>query len=295
MRDLAPNLLLLAARHVWAACLLLTMGCQSMSSDRKLEENARNLAALGKIETDAPFTPIVLPFIATAAASTDVSQAAFQPIASSSPRQDRTPAGADALTLAMDCLNRGQEEKACEHLRHYVAAHPDRKQARAFYAEVLVKLDRLQEARLQFEEIIAASMQGAAPDLLHLVHSHGRIVELSERNECGFDAHLHRGLGLYWLARQRKEIGEPDLELPHEVILVKSATELQNAFVHNPFDARVSVYLHSIWKQLGQGALAVSWLYRAREATLFSPLHSTEQHQLEIAYRSRMDQGWARR
>ena len=66
-----------------------------------------------------------------------------------------TPAPAtDRLTLAAECLDRGDDTGAVPHLKAHVKAHPDALILRLHLAEVLRKLGRTSEAANHFERFI---------------------------------------------------------------------------------------------------------------------------------------------
>src|SRR5205823_8525896 len=74
------------------------------------------------------------------------------------------------LSLAAACLETGDEDGACVHLAHYVAAQPDQLKARSQYAELLVRSHRWPDARKQFERYDADAQERdrtAKPQLLH--------------------------------------------------------------------------------------------------------------------------------
>src|SRR5437763_992375 len=60
-------------------------------------------------------------------------------------------AGATLLEEASKALEAGDAETACERLRAYVEAHPEARNAKALYAEILYRLGRYGEARMAFE------------------------------------------------------------------------------------------------------------------------------------------------
>src|SRR4051794_27926436 len=57
----------------------------------------------------------------------------------------------DPLTLAADCLERGDLTAAARHLEVHVREFPDQVVFRAQLAELLCRLDRLPEAQAHFE------------------------------------------------------------------------------------------------------------------------------------------------
>ena len=75
-----------------------------------------------------------------------------------------TPAPAtDRLTLAAECLDRGDDTGAVPHLKAHVKAHPDALILRLHLAEVLRKLGRTSEAANHFERFIRDAQGSAGP------------------------------------------------------------------------------------------------------------------------------------
>src|SRR5262245_46542646 len=69
----------------------------------------------------------------------------------------------DPLTLAAECLQRGEKAAAAAHLETHVSRHPDQPMFRAHLAELLWKLDRPGDARTHFERFVADAQEGAGP------------------------------------------------------------------------------------------------------------------------------------
>ncbi len=264
--------------NAWTLVLLWGLGCQSAPSSW--------------LDT-REMTPIPDSPLARLTGVEAVGEPSSEPVRSHSLKQTattmQTPAedtDKDLLTQAIVCLQQGEEEKACSHLRRYVHGHPNVATARTFLIEVLVKLDRLGEAKELLETTIAKSALAERPDISSLVESHGRMLALAEKEDDEYQVHLQRGMGLFWLAKERAGVSELGDDLPIETILVKSAGELQAAHSLQPKQARPCVYLHAVWKQLGQREQSNRWLARARETAIFGGLPAPEQRLLEMAYRT---------
>jgi tetratricopeptide (TPR) repeat protein len=193
------------------------------------------------------------------------------------------------MSLAAAYLEAGNDEAACVHLAKYVAAHPEHVIIRSHYAELLLRLHRCREARREFERFIADAQEQADALARHLVHCHTRLMEIAELEEDDYAAHLHRGIGLYRLARERAIVGEPEGELPVEGLLCKAAVELTLAREQRPREARPCWYLYTIWAQLAQKQAALLWLRRATEAAPFTNLTPAEQRGLVLACRREAD------
>jgi tetratricopeptide (TPR) repeat protein len=193
------------------------------------------------------------------------------------------------LSLAAAYLEKGEDRLACEHLGLFLQAQPGHRTARFYHAELLRKLSRHAEARDEFERAIRYAQEEAKPDLKHLVHCHGRLTEVGEVLEDDYLVHLHRGIGLYLLARQRAALPEPDGELCTEALLCKATAELSRARSLRPQEARPSWYLHEAWRQLGQHEPARRRLREASRAAPFSYLTPAEQRDLMLACRERLE------
>ena len=186
------------------------------------------------------------------------------------------------LPQATQALEKGDHAQACELLREYAQRHPESKNARVLYAEVLAKLGRSCEASVEFEKVVARAQEDKTLDLALLVHCHGRLLDLAEEDGDMFHIHLHRGLGLYWLAQQKRTSQEPDDAVPTEAILWKSVMELTLARSLQAAEARPNWYLHLAWRQLGQTAPAQRWLAEANECSPFTYLTPRERGDLTL-------------
>jgi tetratricopeptide (TPR) repeat protein len=189
------------------------------------------------------------------------------------------------LSLAAAYLALGQDEQAAVQLDLYLRAQPDHFVVRGQYAELLRRLDRLGEARDQFERFEADIQDHEELARQHLVHCHSQLMDIAAAIEDEYARHLHRGIGLYWLARQRAELEEEDDRLSSEGLLCQAASELVQARRERPDEARPCWYLHEVWSSLGQRQPARRWLRAAEEAAPFSYLTPIEQRNLHLACR----------
>lgn len=187
------------------------------------------------------------------------------------------------LSLAAAYVEKGDDAKACEHLGLFLNANPGHHTARFYYAELLHRLKRLPEALKQFEQAIASGQEARPVDLAAQVQCHGRLLEIAETIEDDYLAHLHRGIGMYLLARERQRLANPDGELPVESLLCKAVGELSLARSLRPHEARPSWYLYSAWRQLAQLRLAERHLREAENTAPFSYLTPAEQRALALA------------
>jgi thioredoxin-like negative regulator of GroEL len=192
----------------------------------------------------------------------------------------------DHLSLAACYLDKGDDEHAGEELARYLEARPHHCTVRAHYAELLVRLNQIHAARREYERLDADAQDQDEVVQQELVHCHSRLMQLAEMEDDDFAAHLHRGIGLYLLARQQASL--PDDEDGHspESLLCKAAGELILASRQRPDEARPCWYLFAVWSQLAQRQPAARWLRQAEAAAPFSYLTPAERRRLETAVRS---------
>lgn len=195
------------------------------------------------------------------------------------------------LSLAAAYLAQGQEEQAAEQLDQYLQAQPNHYRVRGQYAELLLRLDRLGDARDQFERFEADLQDHDTQCGPQLVLCNGRLMDIATRIDDDYGRHLHRGIGLYWLAKQRSEVKDDGEDLSTESLLCQAASELVQARQIRPDEARPCWYLHEVWSQLAQRQPATRWLRAAEEAAPFSYLTPAEQRGLHIACRNHSKDG----
>lgn len=189
------------------------------------------------------------------------------------------------LSLAAAYLAQGHEEEAAEQLKQYLKQKPDHAVVRGQYADLLLRLDRLDAAREQFERFEADIQDHETLARQHLVHCHSQLLEIATRLEDDYAMHLHRGIALYWLARQREEIADESEDLSSEGLLCQSASEFVQARRAKPQEARPCWYLHEVWSRLALCQPATRWLRAAEHAAAFSYLTPVEQRRLHLACR----------
>ena len=187
------------------------------------------------------------------------------------------------MSLAAAYLEAGNDEAACTHLARYLAAYPEHVIVRSHYAELLRRLHRDREARREFERFIADAQDNGDEIIRHIVHAHTRLMEIAEGQDDEYGIRLNRGLGLYWLARERTAVKGVDDQLPAEGLLSRAAAELDLAQRERPGEARPCWYLYAVWSQLGQKQFALRWLRRATELVTVTPLTPAETRSLTLA------------
>lgn len=143
---------------------------------------------------------------------------------------------ADLLTLAAECMQRGDEPAAAAHLDAYVRAHPDQLMFRAHLAELLLRVDRPADAKAHFERFVAGAQAATGPPHDHLVHCHTRLMEIGQKTDDRFAELFHRGVGLVLLAADADDD-------TREEILCQALRALVEAKELRPTDPRVQLYL----------------------------------------------------
>jgi tetratricopeptide (TPR) repeat protein len=193
------------------------------------------------------------------------------------------------LSLAAAYLECGKDAEACVYLGKYVAAYPEQLTIRTHYAELLLRLHRFREGGVEYERVIAAMQDKGDEELRNLIHGHTRLMELAETEDDDYARHLHRGIGLYLLARESAAVPEGHGTLPVEGLLCKAAGELTMARSLKPAEARPHWYLYAVWEQLAQKQPAVRSLRDAGAAAPFTYLTPAEQRSLQLACRGQND------
>lgn len=187
------------------------------------------------------------------------------------------------LSLSAVYLDLNQESKACLYLGLYVAAHPDQASVRGHYAELLLRLKHLPEAREQYEQFVARIQ--AMPEMAqqHLIECHSRLMQIGEQLGSSYEEHLHRGIGLLLLALEEEALPDEEPGKSKESLLCQAAGELTLARRERPDEARPHWYLFEVWTHLVQSHPAQQFLHRARAQAPFSYLSPHERQQLYLA------------
>jgi tetratricopeptide (TPR) repeat protein len=174
------------------------------------------------------------------------------------------------LSLAAACVETGDDDAACQHLRRYVQANPDQLGIRLHLADLELRLKHWPEARREFDRCVRCAQEGTGSAEDELLHCHARLMEVAEAVEDYYEEHLHRGIGLCILARQRATLSDPEGEMSTESILCKAAGELTLAQNDRPGLARPNWYLYSVWSMLDQKSAATRCLRQAAESAPFT-------------------------
>jgi tetratricopeptide (TPR) repeat protein len=190
------------------------------------------------------------------------------------------PSPGDSISFAADCLARGDDAGAANHLTRHVVAHPDQIVFRAQLAEVLARLGRLPEAQAEFEAAVAYAQEGSAAGRGRLVHYHTRLMEIARQRGDEYREHLHRGIGLYLIAAQ---LAGQRQSSDTERLLFKAAGALKEAQDRRPDDTRTAWYLYRVWSQLDQPRPAERALRKAAANAIGSDLTPSETRDLAMA------------
>ena len=200
------------------------------------------------------------------------------------PVRDQSPPAAaggldepdDPLTLAAECLGRGDQPAAATHLATYVRGHPDQIVFRAHLAELLLKLDRDAEAKAQFERFVADAQDATGPPRGHLVLCHTRLMEIGQRADDRFAELFHRGVGLLLL------VNDADDDTREE-ILCQALKALTEAKELRPSDPRVHFYLADAHDRAGNRRGAAAERAAVRNLAAPGALTPSESRRLAVA------------
>ena len=162
----------------------------------------------------------------------------------------------DHLAIAASCLDRGDESAALPHLTAHVQARPDAVMIRAYLAELLLKMDKVDESRLHFERYVRDADGTTGQSQKHLVHCHTRLMEIAQQKDDSFGESLHRGIGLVLMVRQWDASVEPVDRKMTEKTLSNAAAALRAAVQRRPTDPRGFAYLSEVYSHLGQQSAA---------------------------------------
>jgi tetratricopeptide (TPR) repeat protein len=194
------------------------------------------------------------------------------------------PAFAQArLSMAAAHLALGEEKEALPQLKAYLELRPEHFLIRMHYSELLYRLEQLEEAGPQLERVVRDMQEYPRLADEHLVGCHTRLMEIARDQGDAYGENLHRGIGLYLLARKRAELGDERGRRTAEEMLCKAAAELTLARLRRPDEARPYWYLHGVWAQLAQRQPALKWLRRAEETAPFSAMTPSEKRDLYLA------------
>lgn len=154
---------------------------------------------------------------------------------------------------------------------------------RMHYAELLVKNHKEEQAREEFERFVRDAQEIRPLPLRQLIHGHSRLMELALQADDDYAEHLHRGIGLYYLACQCSDLAQSSGKLNVESLLCQSAGELSEARLQAPWQARPPWYLFQVWSRLDQAKPARKNLACAAALGSASYLSPAERRSLYLA------------
>src|SRR5438105_1386525 len=82
----------------------------------------------------------------------------------------------DPLSLAAECLERGDPTTAATHVEVYVRTHPEQVMFRVQLAELLVRAGKDDAARVHYERFVTDVGRATGAPRDHLVHAHTRLM-----------------------------------------------------------------------------------------------------------------------
>jgi hypothetical protein len=188
----------------------------------------------------------------------------------------------DSLRLATEAVEAGDDAAAVPHLVRYLGEHPEHVLVRVFLADALWRLDRADEAADQFERCVAEGQDNLGVPRHQLIHCHSRLMEIARSGNDEYGEHLHRGIGLYWLARIQSNRDDTRDEGVTEGLLCKAAGELTLAYHERPDEARPNWYLYQVWTRLAHQQPARKHLRVARAASEYSTLTPGERREMAL-------------
>jgi hypothetical protein len=109
-------------------------------------------------------------------------------------------------------------------------------------AELLLRLDRITEAKAEFEQFIAAAQKATGPVRGHVVHCHTRLMEIAQRADDPFAEAFHRGVGLVLIVANLDATGATEDDSREEIVCL-AVTALMEARERRPTDPRAALYL----------------------------------------------------
>jgi predicted Zn-dependent protease len=202
----------------------------------------------------------------------------LQPVVATQPPAPEAP---DPLTLAAECLERGDRASAATHLEAYVRLHPEQLMFRAQLAELLLRVGRDSAAKAQYEQFIADAQAATGAPRKQLVNAHTRLMEIAQRDDDQFAEVFHRGVGLLLLVKEQEKMAERDEEFGEEM-LCKAIRALSEAKELKPADPRVRVYLAEAYDRSGNRRAADAERAAAKSAFATGQLTPTERKQLML-------------
>lgn len=165
------------------------------------------------------------------------------------------------LSMAAACLAQGNDSIAAIHLKICLELEPGNVIVRQNYADLLLRMNQLEEARDQFNLFVKDTQQFGEQANRHMIHAHSRLMAISEQLGDAYEEHLNRGIGLYLLAleKTKKEQKEVPDDQNLEALLFRAAGELTQARLTRNDQVRPCWYLYLVWNKLACSQPAQRW------------------------------------
>lgn len=187
------------------------------------------------------------------------------------------------LERAAAALAQGQERDAAALLEQYLHHEPRHLFIRAQVAELLYRQQLWEQSRHHFQCCVGLAQEFGDAAYSYLIHAHSRLVDIAEVEQDAFTEHLHRGIGLFELAREKARRSNASASREVDSILGRAALSLHDARTYDPRSARLYWYLYKVWSHLGQHSAACQALVQADELKFFAELTPQEKRDLQLA------------
>jgi tetratricopeptide (TPR) repeat protein len=203
--------------------------------------------------------------------------------------EDKEPEPQDSqrlLQAAAMHLEKGEHAAALPCLTRYVEQNPDHVAIRAHLAELLLKLDKQDDAREQLERFIVDAQLQGEPASRNLASGYVRLMEIAQKQGDEYAEHLDRGIGLYCIAEQVLATPDGADDPSVQRSLFKAIDELKSAAMLRSSEPRPYWYMHEAWSALGQSLPARQALRRARKFAVLGGLTPAEEEALALTAES---------
>ena len=163
----------------------------------------------------------------------------------------------DALDLAAQCLERGDNQAAIPHLEDYLRDYPEALMLRAQLAELYWQQQQADAAETEFERFIAdAQTSSSSQAQRHMIHCRTRLMELAEQRGDQAAMARQQAIGLWLLVQRWQSQPERADAIMAERTLAQALDALRIANVLDPTDTRVYLYSALVLRDLHQAEAA---------------------------------------
>lgn len=192
-------------------------------------------------------------------------------------------------SMAVACLSLGNDLLASVHLKIYLDLEPENIIARQNFADLLLRLEQVDQARDQFERFIQDAQKFGAEAHRLLIHSHSRLMTIAQQEGDQYSEHLHRGIGMYYLGLEidrnpANSQGEPQ---SREAILFRAAAELTQARMLRTDQVKSCWYLYLVWDRLSCSQPASRWLRLVSQDASLTQLSPREFEEFQLVSKVR--------